>query len=620
MSVGRLVVDFIANTLGFETDTKRASKNAEKAAKDIQRSFSRMSSSVTRAFAGIGVGLSFAAIIKNSADAERQLAQLTATIKSTGGAAGFTADQLVEQANALERVGVTSGGDIQRGMARLLTYTEITGERFKEATQAALDMSTALGIDMTSAAETVGKALNYPTQALGSLSKQGFIFTDAQKKLIKSLEDSGRLAEAQGIILDELKNSYAGSARAARDTLGGALQGLKNTVESLLTTKEGIPGITQAVNAFADALASPTLKGAFDSVIGGGLKVLADAILGTIASFQKLGNAIGASAAAAVQAAKLNFTEAGEIWRQATADNIKIESEYQALREKLWSDSGDRIVANAKVTAEQVQSVTKSLGGVREIAVSVSRIGDLSPMQKFYKELDDLTKTSTENQIEAYNQQLAALNFLYDQGLLSAQKYNDRLTEIQSDTLGLNEVEITVKRVNEVFKKTSDELTEFQKQAARNTQDIIADTLVNGFDKGAKGILDSFADMITKLAAQAVAADIAGKLFGSAGGGTGGGWVGTAASWIGSIFGGGRAAGGPVTAGTVYRVNEREPEFFRPRGNGDVIPLSKMPSFGSGGTRVNQTIQVAGRVDQRTARQIQLEALRAQRTANARLG
>ena len=38
----------------------------------------------------------------------------------------------------------------------------------------------------------------------------------------------------------------------------------------------------------------------------------------------------------------------------------------------------------------------------------------------------------------------------------------------------------------------------------------------------------------------------------------------------------GRATGGPVTAGVVYRINEREPEFFRPHQSGEVVPLSKM--------------------------------------------
>lgn len=41
---------------------------------------------------------------------------------------------------------------------------------------------------------------------------------------------------------------------------------------------------------------------------------------------------------------------------------------------------------------------------------------------------------------------------------------------------------------------------------------------------------------------------------------------------IGGIFGGGRAIGGPVTAGTPYIVGERGPEWFMPASNGNIVP------------------------------------------------
>jgi len=65
--------------------------------------------------------------------------------------------------------------------------------------------------------------------------------------------------------------------------------------------------------------------------------------------------------------------------------------------------------------------------------------------------------------------------------------------------------------------------------------------------------------------------------------GGGGGLFGSLLSGIGSFFGGGRAIGGPVEAGKLFRVNEAEDEFFKPNGNGQVIPLSKMGSAGLGG-------------------------------------
>jgi hypothetical protein len=48
------------------------------------------------------------------------------------------------------------------------------------------------------------------------------------------------------------------------------------------------------------------------------------------------------------------------------------------------------------------------------------------------------------------------------------------------------------------------------------------------------------------------------------------------ASGLGSVFGGGRALGGPVTGGTSYLVGERGPELFTPSSSGKVIPNNAM--------------------------------------------
>lgn len=96
------------------------------------------------------------------------------------------------------------------------------------------------------------------------------------------------------------------------------------------------------------------------------------------------------------------------------------------------------------------------------------------------------------------------------------------------------------------------------------------------------------------------------SLFGRSGGG--GGLFGSLFSSIGSLFGGGnslggfdevlgtassifgRAAGGPVTAGTPYIVGEKRPELFVPRVSGTIVPSLK----GLGGQSVNLTINAPG--------------------------
>jgi len=96
----------------------------------------------------------------------------------------------------------------------------------------------------------------------------------------------------------------------------------------------------------------------------------------------------------------------------------------------------------------------------------------------------------------------------------------------------------------------------FAERASENIQDSIADGLINGFDDGAKGMLESFGKLIQEILAQAVAADIAKALFGGGGVNSGGGLFG----FIGDLFR--REKGGPVSAGTTYVVGERGPELF----------------------------------------------------------
>lgn len=98
---------------------------------------------------------------------------------------------------------------------------------------------------------------------------------------------------------------------------------------------------------------------------------------------------------------------------------------------------------------------------------------------------------------------------------------------------------------------------------------------------------------------------------------------------------GGRLYGGPVSAGSMYRVNENgAPEVFQarngrqfmiPSANGEVISNRDAARSGSGGSAggnvtVNQTIQVTGQVDRQTSTQLARDAAQKQSIAQARFG
>ncbi|KAA9003481.1 Laminin subunit alpha-2 [Stenotrophomonas cyclobalanopsidis] len=165
------------------------------------------------------------AIVKEGSDAEQELAQLEAALHATGRTSEFTAQSLAAMRQQLQG-GLFDDGQISAAQVRLLSYTNIVGEQFPAAMQITIDQAQRLGMSLEQSAETVGKALQTPSKAMESLSKQGFTLDDSQKALIKSLEATGQVAQAQSIILDMLTESYGGAAAAAKV---GTIAGLWKT-------------------------------------------------------------------------------------------------------------------------------------------------------------------------------------------------------------------------------------------------------------------------------------------------------------------------------------------------------------------------------------------------------
>lgn len=304
-SLGQLTLDLIARIGGFTAPMEQAEREAKKRAKGIKDAADDASSAwgnlgkvAAGAFAGISVAGVFARVIQETISAQQEQAQLAAVLKSTGEAAGYSQDELNGMADAMERGSTISAGEINQAQTTLLAFTGIVGQEFPRALQAAVDMASRTGMSVVSAAETIGRALDIPSKGLTALSKQGFRFTDDQKKLAEQLEATGHTAEAQGIILSALEESYGGAAQAARDTLGGALTGLQNTISGLLTGSGGsVDAATAAVNALNDALASPAAKTAIE-----GLTVAIGAAAAVITG--RLVTSLGASAVAFAAAQK----------------------------------------------------------------------------------------------------------------------------------------------------------------------------------------------------------------------------------------------------------------------------------------------------------------------------
>lgn len=194
---------------------------------------------------GFGVGLTamgapflaFAAkAVQSASESEDALAQLDAVLKSTGGAAGVTRDELTSMAESLQKTTRYSDEATIGAESMLLTFTNVGKTVFPRATKAILDLSTAMKQDTKSSAIQLGKALNDPIEGITSLTRVGVTFTQSQKDMIKSMVEAGDVAGAQTLILAELEKEFGGSAEAAGKTFAGSLDILKNRFDNVLET------------------------------------------------------------------------------------------------------------------------------------------------------------------------------------------------------------------------------------------------------------------------------------------------------------------------------------------------------------------------------------------------
>ena len=219
----------------------------EKGMKDAQASINSVSKSIEgvqkllkSAFSVVGIGLSIKAVtdfgrscVQSATQAQKAFNILDNTVKATGADAWTSTKELENVSKALSDSTNYSVTEIQKMQSVLLGFTNITGEAFNEASEAVLDMATVMGMDLTSAVQTVGKALDDPISGLDSLRRQGFKFTDEQKAELAQLVKNGKQFEAQKIILDTLAISYGGASKAGQDSFAKQRHSAENFSDTL---------------------------------------------------------------------------------------------------------------------------------------------------------------------------------------------------------------------------------------------------------------------------------------------------------------------------------------------------------------------------------------------------
>jgi hypothetical protein len=281
-------------------------------------------------------------------------------------------------------------------------------------------------------------------------------------------------------------------------------------------------------------------------------------------------------------------------------------ADEMALLDKLFFDAG--------LSAEVYDAAMAKLTGTEQ-KLKVETSDFLREQQR----LNELIEATPTTKLQELQNDMLLLAKAYEDGRFGAvgsAEAIERFNETAQTRLGT---------LPEDFKKQTDQMSEFAAEAARNIQDSLGDSLYEAMNGNFESIGDGFVQMINRMVAEALAAQLAQQLlgdFGKNGSTQLGGWAGQAVGWLGSLFGGGRAAGGTVDAGMLYRVNENRTEFFRPNVGGEIIPLSR-PDEEAAGTRsrnITINVQMPQNASRSTGTQFGAEIARQLRTAETRNG
>lgn len=267
--VGTAYVSITPSAAGFAAELERqvtgqASLTGQRAGQAIASGVvgqtSGMATKIAGVFAAIGAGQFLRGAVAEAEDAARVGRLTESVIRSTGSAAGVTADQVEKLAASLSKTAAVDDEVIQSAANVMLTFTRVSGQVFPQAVSAAIDLSAALGTDLQSAVVQLGKALNDPTQGLLALRRSGVSFTEAQQEQIKALQAGGDLLGAQKIILAEVNKEFGGAAAAGATATARLNVAVGNLQESLGAA------LLPAVSLAADALTG--LVGGFTAMPG----------------------------------------------------------------------------------------------------------------------------------------------------------------------------------------------------------------------------------------------------------------------------------------------------------------------------------------------------------------
>jgi hypothetical protein len=263
----------------------RGLKQAEKGVNRLQVSVKNLAGAVGIAFSARAIVNFSRAAVRASLQQQAEQDRLNQLLTVGVGATSSQIKALNDQAEALEKLGVVTAGNITQTQSQLATFNLQTST-IEALTPAILDYVTAeKGAAATT--EEFKQMTNGLAQALNgnfaSLTRVGFVIDENTKKQIKS----GNETERAQAIIEVLNSTYKDFNKNLRDTPAGQMQVLANAAEDaqtiigqglidslmILSGDTNVDDLAVSMQEFATAAAEATKN------FAGFLKSIADSAL-----------------------------------------------------------------------------------------------------------------------------------------------------------------------------------------------------------------------------------------------------------------------------------------------------------------------------------------------------
>jgi hypothetical protein len=170
------------------------------------------------ALTGMAVGAVRAA--EEAQVADNRLRNIVDSMGLFGRQTDTVVQRLFDFADATELATAVDGDLIRSTQAKLLTFANLAktadqvGGAMDRATLAAIDLAAAGFGEAEQNAVQLGKALQDPVKGITALARSGVTFTEQEKEKIATLVESGKVLEAQNLILSAIETQVGGTAAA----------------------------------------------------------------------------------------------------------------------------------------------------------------------------------------------------------------------------------------------------------------------------------------------------------------------------------------------------------------------------------------------------------------------